>query len=161
MCEPKEHSGQRESRSPSDAALEQVLHPSTKEQLLGNRNEEKREDERSEGMQRLRPVGVEVQKAKPQPERNSDHSIEEKLAQSNADIAPFQSKVESHTIQLPRSEKSEDAGIEQKHFAECREAIGPCRLEPPQVHGQPQRGKNEKVTPVAASAGIGASCLIQ
>jgi len=161
MCEPKEHSGQRQSRSSSDASLEQILQPSTKKQLLGNRNKEKSEDEGAEGAQRLRPAPVEVKKAKPQPKRNCDHSIEKKLAEADADIAPLQPEVESHTIQLSHSEKSEDARIEQQHLPKRREAIGPCRLKPSQIHGQPQRCENDKIAPVAASAGIGASCLIQ
>jgi hypothetical protein len=55
MCEPEENRGQHESCSASDAALQKILQPSAKKQLLGDRNKEEREDQCFEGMQWLRP----------------------------------------------------------------------------------------------------------
>ncbi len=101
MREPKEHGRQHDCGCAADAPLQKILQPPAKEQLFGNRNKEKREDDGSDRLQRSRPACADMQKPKLQPQRNGHDSVEKKLTQPDSDIAQSQSKVEAHSIQLP------------------------------------------------------------
>jgi hypothetical protein len=96
--EPEENSGSQQRPALTQASLQKVLHPAAKEELLRNRDKEKREDPAEQDMRHRRNIGMEVQKAKPQSKRDRKGSIDHKLAPANPQVGQPKAKIEADTL---------------------------------------------------------------
>jgi len=104
---------------------------------------------------------VGMQEAQAETERNCDGRVQKKLAQSEIQVTPAQSEIESHAGELANDPESVDAGVEQQNLVEDRQMRRPGRLEPAQIHGKPKRDEHEEIAPDALLLGIGAAGPIQ
>ena len=70
--EPEQNGSRQQRPAPPETAFQKVLHPAAKEELLGNRNKEKRKDPAQHYVRNRRNVGVEVKKPKRQSKNSSE-----------------------------------------------------------------------------------------
>ena len=116
----EQHRSHEQCGSTPEPTLQEVLHPSAEEQLLGHRNKREGEEEPSSKAKRSRPYRVGMQESHSESKRNRDRRVPTELAQSSANVAQTQAQVEADAIQLPNQDESINPRIQQKHLVEDR-----------------------------------------
>src|SRR5208283_1734048 len=102
----EEHRRDQQSCAPSDAPLQQVLHPGTKEKFFGHSGEEEDRHPAQQRAANSRQVAMGMNEAQRQPEHENDGREENQFAQASCPIAPAQTKIKPRAVQLPDGKKS-------------------------------------------------------
>ena len=143
------------------AAREKILHPAAEEKLFRDGDKEEGEDPPQENMPDRRHVGVEMEEAEEQSEGGANGSVRGQPEQANAEVAQPKPEVETNLAELPDGEKAINARIQQQDLIEDGKTRSPCRLEPAQVHGQPEDAKDKEVAPLSLLLRVGHACAVQ
>src|SRR6185312_1706459 len=128
---------------------------------LGDGDEKEGEGEGFNGAPRIWQKAVEMEETEGESQRNGYGRVEEELAPADAQVARAQAKVESDSVELADAEKGVETGVEQKDFIERSKTRRPRRLEPAEIDGEAENREHEKVAPVGALVGVGATCAVE
>jgi len=112
--ESEEDGRDHQRRTPSDAALQQVLQPGAKVELFGDGSEEKYSDPAQERAADSWQVSMGMDESQRETQRKNDWGEEKQFAQAGLPVAPLEMKIEAGPAQAPDGEKSVQACIYQK-----------------------------------------------
>ena len=138
----------------AEPALEQVLHPSTEENLFGERDSDKAENPRRRDQPGMADAAVQVEKTERESKRDGKGCVEEKFAESDANVPPAQAEVETDPAELADGQEAIQAGVEQGEFPQESKAMRPGRLEPAEIDGEAEREEDQVVEKMAVLFGV-------
>ena len=161
VSETEEARGEKQGAVSAEVLLEEVLEPTAKEKFFGNGDEEEGKNPGQGSARGRRPAGMEMKKSERKAEGESDWNVEGAFAQTDGDITQAKAQVEAGSFELPDENEAINAGIEKQDLVEDCEVWRPGALEPAQVDGDAEEGKNQKLTPVASGSSIDGARVVK
>jgi hypothetical protein len=152
--EAEDAGGDQQGGGAADAALEEVLHPAAEEDFFRERDADEGEDPRGDDEPGVIDVGMEVEEAEGQAQRDGDGKVEEEFAEAGGPVARAEAEVEADGGEAADGEEGIEAGVEEGELAEKGKFVGPGGFEPAEVDGEAERDEDEEVEEVAALVGV-------